>query len=63
MITMDDLLTVEEVAQKLKMHPDTVARLLRAGKIPAYKLEGSWRVKQSDLDQYVEDRKYIRKKN
>ena len=61
MIIMDELLTVEEVAQKLKMHPDTVARLLRTGKIPGYKIEGSWRVKLSELEQWIEERKHITK--
>jgi len=63
MIQMDELLTVEEVAQKLKMHPDTVKRLLREERIPAYKLEGAWRVKLVDLEKFIEDRKFTRKKN
>lgn len=58
---MDDLLTVEEVAQKLKMHPDHIKRLLRAGKIPGYKIEGSWRVKQDELEKWIEDRKNTQK--
>ena len=62
MIAMEDeLLTVEEVAQKLKMNPDHIKRLLRSGKIPGYKIEGSWRVKQSELDRWIEDRKNIAK--
>lgn len=31
----DDLLTTEEVAKKLKVHPRTVLRLLADGEIPA----------------------------
>lgn len=61
MIEMDELLTVEEVAQKLKMHPDHIKRLLRAGKIPGYKIEGSWRVKQSQLEKWIEERRNITK--
>lgn len=61
MIAMNEMLTVEEVAQKLRMHPDHIKRLLRAGRMPGYKIEGSWRVKQDELEQWVEDRKNIKK--
>jgi len=39
--------TVEEVAKALKLHPYTVRRLSREGKIPAFKFGGQWRF---DLD-------------
>lgn len=61
MIVMDELLTIKEVAQKLKMHPDTIKRMLIAGKMPGYKIEGSWRVKQDELERWIEDRKNIAK--
>jgi excisionase family DNA binding protein len=58
MIDMSELLTVEEVAQELRLHPDTVKRLLRRETIPGYKIQGEWRVKRSDLDTYIEAQKY-----
>lgn len=57
MIQMDELLTIKEVAEKLKMHPDTIKRMLIAGKMPGYKIEGSWRVKLNELEKWIEDRK------
>lgn len=39
--------TVEEVAKALKLHPYTIRRLSREGKIPAFKFGGQWRY---DLD-------------
>lgn len=54
MIAMDDeLLTVEEVARLLKMHPDYVRKLLRDGKIPGEKVTGPggrWRVRRSNVE-------------
>lgn len=62
MIVMD-LLTVEEVAKQLRLHPDTVKRLLRDGVIPGYKIQNSWRVKPADLDAYVESQKHKPEQN
>lgn len=42
--------TIEEVAQALKLHPYTVRRLSREGKIPAFKFGGQWRFNRKDLD-------------
>jgi len=53
---MEDYLTVEEVAQRLKLHPDTVARLLREKKLPGYKVAGSWRISPSELREWMEKR-------
>ena len=56
MLVMEDFLTVEEVAKKLQLHPDTVARLLRAGELPGYKVAGSWRISPTELQKYMEQR-------
>lgn len=41
---MTSLLTVSEVAALLRMHPESIRRLVREGRIPgAKKLCGSWR--------------------
>lgn len=55
-VVTDELFTVEEVAQKLKLHPDTVKRLLRTKELTGYKILREWRVKQSDLDKFLENR-------
>jgi len=50
------LMTVDEVAQYLKMHPLTIRRLAREKKIPAFKLGRQWRVKRELLDEWLEKR-------
>jgi len=46
----DGLLTPEAAADYLKMHVDSVRRLLRQKKLPGVKVGGSWRIRSSALD-------------
>jgi excisionase family DNA binding protein len=46
----DELLTPEESAAYLKMHVDSVRRLLRNRKLPGVKVGGSWRISKSILN-------------
>jgi excisionase family DNA binding protein len=50
----DELLTVDEVATKLKVSPATVRRLLAKGDIPARKIgPRQWRVSSAALTAYL----------
>jgi len=51
----DELLTVEQAAERLQMHPDTVRRMLRGGQIPGRKVGlRQWRVSAAALAAYME---------
>ena len=51
----DELLTVEEAAGRLKMHPVTVRRLLRDGQLPGRKIGArQWRISADVLKAYVD---------
>jgi excisionase family DNA binding protein len=50
------LMTIDDVAQYLGLHPLTVRRLARDGEIPALKIGRQWRVKRELLDQWMEDK-------
>lgn len=64
MIAMDrQLLTVEEVAQRLQLSEGTVKRLLRDGELEGYKIRGTWRIAQSNLEQFLERRSNRRNQN
>lgn len=52
----DELLTPEESAAFLKMHIDSVRRLLRSGKLPGVKVGGGWRIPKSALKAMLEGR-------
>jgi len=49
-----ELFTVKEVADKLKVTPPTVYRLQGEGKIESYKVGGSIRFSQKQIDNYLE---------
>ena len=49
----DESLTIDEVAAYLKAGKRTVYRLAAEGKLPAFKLGGTWRFRRSDLDKWI----------
>lgn len=52
---MDELLTVDEVADILRLTPFSVRRLLKAGKLKGVKPGGTgqWRIRRADLKAYL----------
>jgi excisionase family DNA binding protein len=53
----DVLLTVPEVADYLRVDPETVRRWLRAGQLPGINLgRAGWRIRENDLDKFVCER-------
>ncbi|HSH22586.1 MAG TPA: helix-turn-helix domain-containing protein [Acidimicrobiales bacterium] len=51
----DELLTITEVAQKLRLHENTVRTFISRGDIPASRLGKQYRVRASVLDAYVDE--------
>ena len=48
-----ETLTPNEIAQILKLHPFTVARLAREGKLPAFKVGGVWRFRKDEFERWI----------
>ena len=46
--------TVDEIAEFLKIHPKTIQRYIREGKLKANKVGKSWRVSGHDLSTFTE---------
>ena len=46
------VLTVQDLAHYLKVHPSTVYRLLKAGKLPAFKVGSDWRFNVEEIDRW-----------
>lgn len=53
---MDQLLTLDEVAQILKVHENTVIRIINKAEISAIKVSGQWRITVDALEDYLESR-------
>ncbi|MFA0710862.1 helix-turn-helix domain-containing protein [Vibrio splendidus] len=54
---VDQILTLKEVAAYLKLAEKTAYRLASEGKLPGFKVGGSWRFKREDLEQWIEQQK------
>ena len=54
----ESLLSIDEVAQRLQIHPDTVRRLLRAGRLKGIRKGtggmAEWRIDPRDLEAFIE---------
>lgn len=56
-VVADRLLTVEQVSKRLKYSKMTVYRYIKAKKMTSYKVGKEYRIKESDLEKFLEDRK------
>jgi len=52
----DKLLTTEQVAELLQVHPFTVLKYIKDKKLKAFKLGRVWRIRESDVEKFLEDR-------
>ena len=43
-----------EIAKILRIHPFTVTRLAREGKLPGFKVGGIWRFRKDQFEEWVE---------
>jgi len=53
----DEILTLKEVAEYLKLAEKTAYRLAQKGKLPGFKVGGSWRFKREDIENWIEQQK------
>jgi len=60
MSKIDKLLTIKEVAKILRVSERSVNRYIEAGRLRASKI-GQWRIKQSDLEEFLEKNLNIKK--
>lgn len=53
----DEILTLKEVADYLKLAEKTAYRLPAEGKLPGFKVGGSWRFKREDIELWITQKK------
>jgi excisionase family DNA binding protein len=56
-VVKEKLLTVAEVAEYLSVSDQTVRRWIKEKKLPAFKLDRELRVRESDLEAFLEARR------
>ena len=50
----EQIVTIKEVADYLKVHERTVYRLAAKGEIPAFKVANTWRFRREDIEHWIE---------
>lgn len=58
----EELLTVDDAAKKVKVHPETIRGWIRSGELPAVDIGGKYRIYPEDLDAFLKRRKTTRGK-
>ncbi|MDO6711172.1 helix-turn-helix domain-containing protein [Aliiglaciecola sp. 2_MG-2023] len=53
----DEILTLKELAEYLKLNEKTAYRLAAEGKLPGFKVGGSWRFKVVDIEAWIEEKR------
>ncbi|WNZ55592.1 helix-turn-helix domain-containing protein [Microbulbifer sp. MKSA007] len=51
----EQILTVKQVADYLKVNERTVYRMASGSKIPAFKVGASWRFKQTEIELWIKE--------
>ena len=52
---LDDVLTIHELADYLKLNEKTAYRLVAKGEIPGFKVGGSWRFRRVDIIDWTQE--------
>ena len=48
-----DIMTIKEVAEYLKLKEKTAYKLVAEGKIPGFKVGGSWRFRKGEIEAWI----------
>jgi len=51
-----EILTAKEVAEYLNIHPLTVHKYAREGKIPAFKIGTDWRFHKKHIERWIKEK-------
>jgi excisionase family DNA binding protein len=50
---LDNYADILEAGSRLRIHPDSVRRLIRQGRIPAFKFANKWLIRKDELEQFA----------
>ena len=49
------VMTVKEIAEYLDVHPMTIYKYVQEGKIPAFKIGASWRIRRESIKKWMQE--------
>jgi excisionase family DNA binding protein len=52
MATQDEIFTIRELSDHLRVHPTTIYRLLRQGRLPGFRVGSNWRFNRTAIEQW-----------
>jgi excisionase family DNA binding protein len=53
MESCNEILTIKEVCDLLQIHPTTVYKLIRKGKIPSFRIGSDWRFRRDRIMRWM----------
>ena len=56
MTNSKEIMNTKEVSEFLQLHPFTVNKLAREGKIPAFKIGADWRFHKRHIDKWIKEK-------
>jgi excisionase family DNA binding protein len=51
----DDILTIKEISDYLKVSEKTIYRMVSRGEIPAFKMGTTWRFQKSAIEEWIKN--------
>lgn len=55
----EDIITLQEVAEYLKVDEKTVYHMVQSKKVPAFKVGNQWRFSKNDIMRWIENRNIV----
>ena len=52
MASEDEIFTIKELSEHLRVHPTTIYRLLRQGRLPGFRVGSNWRFNRAAIVQW-----------
>ncbi|MFC1563129.1 helix-turn-helix domain-containing protein [candidate division KSB1 bacterium] len=54
----ENILTIKETANYLRMSDSTIYKLILEGNLPATKVANKWRIRKSKLERWIDEKEY-----
>jgi len=48
----EEIFTIKELSEHLRVHPTTIYRLLRQGRLPGFRVGSNWRFNRAAIEQW-----------